>query len=602
LNARLTVFVAVVVILLASQSLPLSLATPSDVPSQAVGLALTIIPPKLPADGGTYPAIVVSLVDSNGLPSSALTDLMVFLTSSQTNTASVPDTVTIPAGSEYVVANAVTTSTPGTTSITASSHGLVSKFAQLTTATPSGFPSKLKVFVSPTSLLKRADSGSVRVELVDDAGYPSKALSSITVLLSSSNASIAGLDQSSLTLNPGDIYTTGTFHTFSNSGQAVITASSTGYGSGGAVVAIVLPCTTSCGASELLLKLVPATLPTDGGTYKALQVGLATSSGLPAVSSSDTIVQIFSDKPGIVSVPDFVTIPAGSISVLAALTTSSLPGHSSLTATSSSLLPGNANVTTVIPAPSRVQEYLAPPSTFVTSIGNSPILVVQLQDSNGNPARARIVTDITVTSSNKSIVKGPLSLTVPVGQDYVSTLLAASGSGKSTLTSSAQGLVSAQVDLQLARSPLIAQLSAYVPKGTLYSNGTATMTLSVTFLGKPIQNLNVSWSATGGSMSPPASTTGSSGSTSSRFTPNGAGNANVTASASSPQTGPFSQSYAFTVFQAQAPKLKSLLDVILSLWYLLVAVIAVVAVAAFYLLRMRRKKQRAEIEAGFEVV
>jgi len=602
LNARVAVFAAIVSILLASQSLQFSLAAPSNVPSQAVGLALTIIPPKLPADGGTYPAVVVSLVDSTGLPSSALTDLMVFLTSSQTNIASVPDTVTIPAGSEYVVANAVTTTNPGTTSITAQSHGLESKEAQLTTATPSGFPSKLKVFVSPSSLLKRVDSGSVRVELVDDAGFPSKALASITVLLSSSNASIASLDQSSLTLNPGDIYATGTFHTSSNSGQAVITASSTGYGSGGAVVTIAIPCKTACGASELLLNLVPATLPTDGGTYRALEVGLATSSGLPAVSSSDTIVQLFSDKPGIVSVPDFVTIPAGSISVLAALTTSSLPGHSSLTATSSSLLPGSANATTVIPAPSTVQEYLAPPSTFVTSIGNSPILVVQLQDSNGNPARARVVTDITVTSSNKSMVKGPLSLTIPVGQDYISTLLAASGSGKSTLTSSTQGLASAQVDLQLARSPLIAQLSAYVPKGTLYSNGTATMALSVTFLGQPIQNLNVSWSATGGSMSPPASTTGASGSTSSRFTPSGAGNANITASASSPQTGPFSQSYAFTVFQAQSPKARSALDVILGLWYLLVAVVAVIAVAAFYLLRMRRKKQRAEIEAGFEVV
>ena len=239
MNARGAVLVAVISLLLASQAIPLSVAATSNVPSQAVGLVLTIIPPKLPADSGTYSAVVVSLVDSNGLPSAALSDLTVFLTSSQTNIASVPSTVMIPAGSEYVVANAVTTPTPGSTTITASSHGLESTFATLTTATPSGFPSILKVFVSPSSLLKRADTGTVRVELVDSAGFPSKAIVSVTAHLSSSNASIASLSQNSLTINPGEIYATGTFDTSVNSGQAVITASSTGYGSGGAIVTVV---------------------------------------------------------------------------------------------------------------------------------------------------------------------------------------------------------------------------------------------------------------------------------------------------------------------------------------------------------------------------
>lgn len=610
MNARGAVLVAVLSLLLASQAIPLSVAASSNVPSQAVSLALTIIPPKLPADSGNYSAVVVSLVDSNGLPSAALSDLTVFLTSSQTNIASVPSTVAIPAGSEYVVANAVTTPTPGSTTITASSHGLESTFAQLTTATPSGFPSILKVFVSPSSLLRRADTGTVRVELVDSAGFPSKAIISVTAHLSSSNASIASLGQNSLTINPGEIYATGSFDTSVNFGQAVITASSTGYGSGEAIVTVVPPnyCSSACGPSELLLKLVPGTLPTDGGTYSALEVGLATNAGQPAVTSSDTIVQLFSDAPDIVSIPAFVTIPAGSISVLVPLTTSSLQGHSSVTASSSSLLPGNANVTTVIPAPSKLQAYVAPSSTFVTSVGNHPILVIQLQDSNGNPARARVMTNITVTSSNSSMVSGPLHLSVNVGQDYVSTFLKASGSGQSVLTASSQGLSSSQVNLQLAKSPLIDQLSAYVPKvtlygaGTMYSNGTATLTLSVSFLGKPVQNLNVTWTIAGGSVSPITTETGTSGITSTTFTPNTTGAAKITASASSPQTGPINQTYSILVLQTPKPPTRTTLQVIESLWYYIVAAVVVVLVAAFYLFRMRRKKQRAEIEAGFEVV
>jgi hypothetical protein len=206
-------------------------------------------------------------------------------------------------------------------------------------------------------------------------------------------------------------------------------------------------------------------------------------------------------------------------------------------------------VKTVIPAPSTLQAYVAPPSTFVTSVGNSPILVIQLQDSNGNPARARVVTDITVTSSNSSVVSGPIHVSIGVGLDYVFTHLTVSGSGQSALTISSQGLSSSHVSLQLAKSPLVDQLSAYVPKGTLYTNGTATMTLSVSFLGEPVRNLTVDWTATGGSVSPTNTKTGSSGATSATFTPDVAGTANITASASSPQTGPISLSYLITVHQ-----------------------------------------------------
>lgn len=547
--------IAVVLLLLGLQTIPLSMDATSNIPSQAVGLALTIIPPKLPADDGTYPAVVISLVDSIGLPSAALSDLTVFLTSSLTGVASVPSTVTITAGSEYVVADATTTPIPGSTTISASSYGLASSYAQLTTVTPSGFPSKLEVFVSPSSLLRRADKGSVRVELVDSAGLPSKAITPVTALLSSSNISVASLDQGSVTISPGEIYATGTFATSANSGQAAIVASSTGYGSGESIVTVVPSCSSACGPSELLLKLVPITLPADGKTHSALEVDLTTSSWKPAVSSSDTIVQLSSDAPDIVSVPSSVTIPAGNISVLVPITTSSLQGHSGITATSPSLGPGNVSVTTVIPAPSELQAYIAPPSTFVSSVGNSPILAIQLQDSSGNPARARNVTEITVTSSNNSMVKGPLRMNISVGVDYLLLPLTVSGSGQSVLTITSPGLNSSQVDLQLARSPLVDQISAYIPKetlygaGTMYTNGTATITLTVSFLGMPVSNLAVDWTVTGGSLSPNPTKTGASGVASTTFTPNAAGVGNITATASSQQTGPIRMTYLVNVFE-----------------------------------------------------
>ncbi|HZW85343.1 MAG TPA: hypothetical protein VFE91_05520, partial [Nitrososphaerales archaeon] len=215
-------------VLLSSSFFPATYAAPSQVPQQAASVVLSIIPPKLPADGGSYAAVVVSLADKSGLPSAALTQIVVFLSSSQINIASVPDSVIIGPGQEYAMANVTTTPTPGTAMITAHAQGLgAPQSAPITTVTPSGFPSKLKVFTSPSEFLPRSDVGSVRVEVVDDAGLPSKAISDITVQLTSSNSSIASLDQSTLVIPAGSIYTTGTLHT-SGHGAAVISAASTG--------------------------------------------------------------------------------------------------------------------------------------------------------------------------------------------------------------------------------------------------------------------------------------------------------------------------------------------------------------------------------------
>ena len=571
---------------------------------------MTIIPPKLPADGQSYQAAMVSLVDAQGLPSAALKDLTVYLSSSLTNIVAVPDSVTISAGDEYVLASAQTTPTPGTASITASSNGLASATAGVSTVTPSGYPSKLKVFVSPTKYLRRADTGTIRVELVDDAGLPSKAISPVTAQLSSSNVTIASLTQSSLTIPLGSIFVSGTFHTSASSGHAVITVSSTGYRSGGAVVTVVPlnSCWTSCGPASIVLKPVPGTLPTDGISYDSLEVGLATSNGGPVISSSDTIVQLFSDKSDVVSVPEFVTIPAGRISSLATISTSALEGKATITALSANLLEGSLDITTKIPAPSKLQAYVAPPTSFIVPNGELPVLVVQLQDSSGNPARARQATLVTVTSSNGSMLTGSLQLNIAQGGDYVKLDLNAKGNGKSTLTASSQGLLSSRATLDLARSPLVSTLTSRIGRTYILSNQTMPVDLSVSFLGKPLTGLRVDWIAQpSGVFNPANGSTVSTGHSYSAYTPIANVPAsgllvNLTASITSAQLGTFTRMLVIQVFQVPTKPAPTPFETLLSFWYIIVAVVVAAGVAVFFLLRMRRKKQRAAIEAGFEVV
>ena len=561
------------------------------------------------AVGGVYAAAVISLEDSAGLPTAALSNITVFLSSDQTNIASVPSSVTILAGQDYAIANVTTTTTPGTAGITASSQGLESPHpTQIATVTPSGYPSKLEVFTSPSVFLPRVDSGLVRVEVVDQSGLPSKAISNIPVSLTSSNASITTLGQTSLTIPAGSIYADGTFTTVSP-GSAVISATSTGYSTGAGVVTVnrQVGCAPSCGASQLALHVIalgsPGTLLSDGGSYKVLEVSLETSAGAPAASSSDVIVQLTSDNPQLLSVPTLISVKAGSISALATVTTSALAGTANVTATAAGLLPAAIQIRTVIPAPSKLQAYVAPPSTAFSSNGNYPILVVQLQDSSGNPARARQDTSVIVTSSNSSLLSSFVTLGIPKGSDYVFNYLHTKGVGKSVLTVSSPDLASSQVDLTSAPSPLvISLLVTSTGSSFIYTNQTATFTFSASLSGQPLKGLNVTWAATGGELSPSYSTTGASGAASVVFIPNTYGSYNISASIDSPQTGQVTKVYPLLVAQVPPKPSPSLAEQIVGLWYYFVAAAAVVVVAVVYLLRMRRKKQRAEIEAGFEVV
>ena len=607
---RKTIKLAVVAVLLlfGAEFLPASAAN-STVPGPAANVVLTVIPPKLPADGGVYQAVVISLTDSANLPTVALQNITVFLTSSQTNIAAVPDSLTIYAGQEYAIANVTTTTTPGSALITAHAVGLNSPSpSTLQTVKPSGYPSKLLVFTSPSTFLPRADTGLLRVEVVDDAGMPSKAISSIAVALTSSNASVASLAQTTLTLPAGSIYVDGSFTT-TDSGSAFISATAGGYSPGFASVTVNKPgvCQGTCVPSQLSLTVIaagtPGSLPSDGGAYKVLEVGLLTSSGTPATSNSDVVVQLTSDNPDVVSVPTLVLIPAGSISTMATVTTSALAGVVNVTATAAGLVSTSVPVETVVPAPSKLQTYVAPPSSAFTNNGDYPILVVQLQDSSGNPARARQDTNVIVTSSNSSLISSFVTLGIPKGSDYVSTYLKTTGVGKSVLTASSQDLVSSQSDLVSDASPLAVSLELTSTSSQfIYENQTATYTFSAFLEGQPVQNLNVSWAVSGGVITPTYGSTGTTGTTSVIFTPGTYGSYNISAGANSPQTGVVSLAKTLLVAQVPAKPPASFEQQLLGFWYYFVAAAVVVVVAVVYLFRMRRKKQRAEIEAGFEVV
>jgi hypothetical protein len=294
---------------------------------------------------------------------------------------------------------------------------------------------------------------------------------------------------------------------------------------------------------------------------------------------------------------------------MAQVTTSALASVANVTATAAGLVPATIPIQTAVPAPSKLQTYVAPATSAFSTYGNYPILVVQLQDNSGNPARARQDTSVVVTSSNSTLLSSFITLGISKGNDYVSSYLHTKGVGKTVLTATSQDLASSQSQLTSVPSPLEVQLSVSSPATSyIYQNQTAIFQFSAFLEGQPVENLNVTWALTastgtsGGSITPTAGSTGTTGVTSVTFVPGTYGAYNVSASANSPQTGFVSLVKTLIVAQVPPKPSPTLAQQILSLWYYLVAAAAVVIVAVVYLLRMRRKKQRAEIEAGFEVV
>lgn len=787
-------------------------------PSQ---LSLSVIPPKLPADGKTYSAVVVSLEDSGGRASVAFAAVTVYLSSSSQNVATVSNPIVIPQGHLYAIANLTTTVTPGTTAITASSAGLQTAIASVTTATPSGFPSSLKVFLAPNATISEPSyRGLVTVELLDQKGLPARAGNNTLVQLSSSDTNVANVSQNSLMIHTGDIMASGNFVTAYIPGQASVIAVASGLLSGSAAATVIgssplflkvfaqptkiglksigrltlgltdksgNPATTPadlvisvtsnntavayaglvskpgksfnvtiyagssfavtnytttkipgtanftfsesglnpayalvssvaaattpnefqvlvgptrvladqqgysaavvsllyCKAGVLIAKCSPAnstipitvqltssdtqvgtvpsnvtiqpgkgfaaftftstylaertiitafangfqtgqasiltvgpvpaqlrlaglpgTLPADGNSYKALEVYLEDSSGGPAFASSNTQVQLLSSESDVVSLDSSVTILNGSYFAVANLTTTLLPGSANITAFAASLSPALIVVKTQVPAPSQVATYISPAKSLLTGVSLNPILVVQLQDSSGNPARARVDTLAIVTSSNSSVLKTPIPLIIKKGQDYASTTLDVLSSGSATLTTESSGLATSSATMNVAS--LVPTLTLTPSYASIYSNSKATLQLTVVVEGMPVQGARVSWNSTTGSVSPNVTVTNSKGVTSTIFdppSPNSHGYANIWASISSPDFGTASALFgaAYTVQPVKTPP--TLAQTILSYMIYIIPVLAVVvAVALFITLRRRRQRAREELEAGFQTM
>lgn len=324
-------------------SVQAAITTVGPVPS---ALAVYGFPPTLPADGGTYNAIVVQLQDSGGSPAPApIEGVQVTLSSSNATIGMVDSTVTISEGNTYAIANIKTTPTAvGSAVITAIASGYTSKQATITTQQTGSNPTSLKVHVGPPKVL--ADGKiyeQVVVQLQNASGKISQAPQDIVVTLSSSAAD-KGTVEETITIPQSKSYALAKFSTTYSSGTTTITAAATNCTSNQATLTTVGPV-----PSKLAVFCLPAAVPADGGAYDAIRVQLQDSRGKPAKDPlGDITVYLFSSAPDAGNVSSMLTIPFGETHATGTFNAACTANSAIITAQTSGYESGQGKITTYL--------------------------------------------------------------------------------------------------------------------------------------------------------------------------------------------------------------------------------------------------------------
>lgn len=376
-----------------------SITTVGPVPSN---LAVYGFPPAVPADGGSYPAIIVQLQDLNGIPAKApIGDVNVTLSSSNVIAGTVDPFVVIKGGTTYAVATFDTTNAPGSAVITGQASGYSSGQATITTQQIGGQPTNLKVYVGPPTV--PADGVAyeqVAVQLQDSSGTIAQASSDVAVALSSSDTAV-GTVEPNIIINYTQVYALANFYSTYRSGTTAITAAATNYTSSQAFLTTVGPV-----PSKLAVYCVPSSLPADGSSYDAIVVQLQDSLGTPAKDPVGNItVYLFSSVPQAGDVSPTVVIPFGKTHSTGSFFSTYTANSTTITAQTSGYDPGQAAVTTYL-----IDQYTlnvsvtAQPTTinsteqttvtaYVTYDGTSPTLGATVNFTSDNGGAFSATTD-----------------------------------------------------------------------------------------------------------------------------------------------------------------------------------------------------------------
>ena len=220
--------------------------------------------------------------------------------------------------------------------------------------------------------------------------------------------------------------------------------------------------------AKLKIYLGPNKVPADNSIYECIFVQLQDSTGKPARALEDTIISLSSSLTSVGTLDPTITIPAGETSAVATFDSTFTPGSTTITATASGFATVQASLSTIAPVPIKLGLYGFP---SVVPADGSPYeaLVVQLQDSSGNPAKAPLGgVVVTLFSSDDGIATTTTSVLINAGQTQTFANVTGTSDGPVTITAMASGYTSAQtpitIEVPTTNTPARIQLYSAPPK------------------------------------------------------------------------------------------------------------------------------------------
>ncbi len=423
-------------------------------------IAVYGIPSTLPANGGTYNAIMVQLRDSsNGYPARAPNGgVQVTLFSSDISVGTVDSSATIVAGQTYAIASISTTITAGSVDITAVAPNYPLVKTTIRTESIGAAPAQFEVY-GPTVV--PADNNAynqIAIQLQDSAGKIAVAPSDLTVNVFSSNLGVGTID-SQVMIPQSQTYALATLNTTYLPGTTTITAVATNLITGQASIT-----TTGFTPSKLAVYCIPSKLPSDNATYQTIQVQLQDSQGQPAKDPEGNVnVNLFSSQPTVGNVSSTLTIPFGQTQATGAFTATNNPGQTTITAQASDYSTGQAKITTYLIdyAPLQITVTANP-----TSVNNGyTTSITAYATANGGP-----VTGATVTLSSSN--GGTFAATTEQENGYYNTTFTAPNFAQTTtctITASVSkiGYLNGQNTTQITVQPAPAPTATPTPTPTL---------------------------------------------------------------------------------------------------------------------------------------
>ena len=349
----------------------------------------------------------------------------VSLTSSASSIASVPATVSVPAG-QTSASIPVSANTPGTAVITASLNGT----SATSTITVTANLPKIVSLVPPTTSLNLGATGT------------------LTVTISAVQASATPIP---VTVSPTGIVTVPATVTVP-AGQLTASIPVTAAALGTAMVHVSLNGTMAESAVQVtppppaIVSLLPSPLPVVIGASGALTITLN------AGQLTNTEVSLTVTPSSIVQVPAIVTVPAG---------------QTSATFTVNGLAVGNATVTASLEGTTKsaTVQVQPPPPTVVSLLPNPLPLQQGATGSLTLMINAAQVSDtvIVLTNNAPTIVQVPASITVPANQLSAVIPVTALLAGNATITASINSSTTSSVVQVTPPPPVVASLTTIAP-------------------------------------------------------------------------------------------------------------------------------------------